>query len=146
MALQSLQTPLEVARIDRPEKDLNEPRQTAPFVGRDCAGAGCSDDRGHRARKICGIAHRRELERRDALAPWRRNAVEAHPQRRRVAVEGEFDGLTRQGLRLAVQQQLHGACGAVSRSARAPGRVAGLTLYKGPPSLLLLFFHRIISH
>jgi hypothetical protein len=102
MALQSLQAPLEVARIDRPEKDLNEPRQTAPFVGRDCAVAGCSDDRGHRARKIRGIAHRRSLN--GATRSRRGGAMRSRHIRNAVVSPSRASStaLTRQGLRLAV--------------------------------------------
>src|SRR6202040_2622121 len=69
---------------------------------------------------------------------------------RRIAVEGELDGLAGQGLRFLVQQQLHNLGSAFPRPGRLPGRVAGLTLLEGPPaaspSLLLLFLRGIISH
>jgi hypothetical protein len=44
------------------------------------------------------------------------------PQGHRIAVEGEFDGLAGQGLRFAVEQQLHRLGGAFPD----PGRPAGL--------------------
>jgi hypothetical protein len=84
------------------------------------------------------------------IAARRPDAVETHPQCHRIAVEGEFDGLASQGLRFAVEQQLHSLCRAFPDSGRPPGRVAGLPLLEGPPaaspSLLLLFCHQIISH
>src|SRR5262249_55767670 len=78
--LQQLQAPLEVAGLDRPDEERDEPRQTAAFVRRNLALPGGRNDRRHRAGEIGGIPHRRQLYRHGALAPRRPDTVEAHPR------------------------------------------------------------------
>ncbi len=59
-----------------------------------------------------------------AIAARRNDAVEAKPQRPRIALEGEFDGLPGQCLGLAVEQELGGLGPPVARAYRPAGRIA----------------------
>jgi len=75
----------------------------------------------------------------------RYHAIETKAQRGRVPAQREFDGLTGQGLSLALQQQLGGLGSSVATPAWAAGGIAGATLFEWAPSLFLLFLQEIIS-
>jgi hypothetical protein len=76
--------------LDRPDKDLDHPRQLGRLAGGDRAGSGRIGDRRHRADEIGGAAHQRQSQLHRPPAARRNDAVEAQPQRHPVAREREL--------------------------------------------------------
>jgi hypothetical protein len=82
---------------------------------------------------IGGGLDRRQGEFDRALAAWRQDALDAQPQRRRVACQRELDGLAGQGLGLALEQ-CRGDGRFVARAGPAPGGMARAPLFERPPT------------
>ena len=95
-----------------------------------------------------GAPDRRQGELDRAAAAWPQRALQAQPQRRCVAAEGEFDGLAGQGLGLAVEHGCGGFGRPVHRPARPAGKVARPALLEGPSSARCFrcYLQRHISH
>jgi hypothetical protein len=84
------------------------------------------------AAEIGGALHRRQAEPHRPFAARRNDAIEANPQRPRIALEGEFDGPPGQRLGLAIEHPLGGLGRPVARARRPPGRIARPALPEPP--------------
>ena len=76
---QLFQPSLEIAGLDRPDKDLDHPRQLRRLAGGDRARSGRIGDRRHRAAEIGGAVHRHQAQLHRPPAARRNDAVEAQP-------------------------------------------------------------------
>jgi hypothetical protein len=121
---------------------------SAASAGVTSAARGCSSKRAHRAGNIGGAPDRRQRELYRAVTAWPQDALQAQPQRRCVAAEGEFDGLAGQRLGLAVEHDRSGFGRPVGRPAWPAGGVARPALFEGPPSARCFrcYLQRHISH
>jgi hypothetical protein len=132
--LHELQPPIEIARLDRPDKGVDDRRNRGGFAGRDRAVGQCRSDRLHRGGDIGGALDRGQREFDGAFAAGRQDPFEAEPHRCRIADQRELDSLARQSLRLAREQRRGGRGRLVARARPAATRIARPPLFERPPA------------